>query len=141
MKISEILDYIESDSDIDKSRLDNESLNIPKLHSKYIRMLAAERDLLRRLQQKMISLHKEKWEYYSGKAPAEVYRERPFNIKVLKSELDRYIDSDDEVIKLASYVSEQQDKVSILEDWIKQINGRSFQIKNAIDYIRWTNGG
>lgn len=141
MKISEILDNIEGDSEIDKSRLDNESLNIPKLHSKYIRMLAAEKDLLRRLQQKMITLHKEKWEYYSGKAPAEVYREKPFNIKVLKSELDRYIDSDDEVIKLASYVSEQQDKVSILEDWIKQINGRSFQIKNAIDYIRWTNGG
>lgn len=141
MKISEILDHIESDSEIEKSRLDSESLNIPKLHSKYVRMVAAERDLLRRLQQKMIMLHKEKWEYYSGKAPAEVYREKPFNIKVLKSELDRYIDSDDEVIKLAAYISEQQDKVSILEDWIKQINGRSFQIKNAIDYIRWTNGG
>ena len=42
-------------------------------------------------------LRREKWEYYTGKARPEVYVEKPFDFKVLKSDIDKYLDSDEEL--------------------------------------------
>ena len=38
--------------------------------------------------------------YFSGKAEPEVYREHPFDYKVLRQDIDKYMDADEEIIKL-----------------------------------------
>ena len=43
-------------------------------------------------------LYREKWEYYGGKSDAKVYAAKPFDLKVLKTDLQIYISSDNEVI-------------------------------------------
>ena len=45
-------------------------------------------------------LYREKWEYYGGKADAKVYVAKPFDLKVLKTDLQMYINSDDEILEL-----------------------------------------
>ena len=45
-------------------------------------------------------LYREKWEYYGGKADAKVYVAKPFDLKVLKTDLGVYINSDEEILEI-----------------------------------------
>ena len=46
-------------------------------------------------------MYREKWEYYGGKADAKIYATKPFDLKVLKTDLAVYITSDEEIINAA----------------------------------------
>ena len=86
------------DSRIDNDLLDNESTKIPQLHSKYLNYLSDVRCLKIRKEQEYKLLIREKFEYYTGKADESVYREQPFDLKVLKQDVPMYIESDKEII-------------------------------------------
>ena len=104
-----------------------------KFHNQYFNLLKkAEQDLAR--------LTREKWEYYTGKADPSVYQERPFNLKILKQDVDKYLKADDDLIKLEQKVTYVQSVVDYLDRTIKIISNRGFQIKNAIDWRKFTSG-
>jgi len=65
----------------------------------------------------------------------------PNPLKILKADIQMYIDADDHVIALLQKKAIQQEKVDTLDQIIRNINTRGFQIKNAIDWARFTNGG
>jgi hypothetical protein len=82
-------------------------------------------------------------EYYLGEMDQEELEEfgrDQFYKKLLKNEIDTYIESDDMWIDINLKVALQQEKVNYLDSIIKSINNRGFQIKNAIDWLRFTNG-
>jgi hypothetical protein len=85
-------------------------------------------------------LRKEKWMYYSGKADPEVYKEKPFDHKVLKPDIDKYMDADEEIIKAASKIEYFQTMLNYLDSILKTILNRTYQIKNAIEFMRFTAG-
>ena len=60
--------------------------------------------------------------------------------KVLKNDLARYIENDEKVSKYRKRMSQLEDDVKIMESIIDSINRRSFQIKNYIDYMKFSNG-
>ena len=80
------------------------------------------------------------WEYYTGKADASVYAQKPFNIKLLRQDVDQYIQSDEEYIKAKQKVDYLQATVDFLDRTIRQITNRTFTIKNAIDWRKFTSG-
>ena len=45
-------------------------------------------------------MYRMKWEYYTGKANPEIYRDKPFDLKVLKADVGIYLDSDGELQQL-----------------------------------------
>ena len=141
MKLEEILETMEFDAVVDNTALDRESLNIPKLHSKWLKIYAEEKRLLGRLKGQLATLVQQKYEYYSGKAPAEVYKEKPFHLKLLKSDVEKYIEADEDVQRIAQGIDIQEEKIYVISEFIRGINQRSFNIKNAIEYLRWTSGG
>ena len=57
-----------------------------------------------------------------------------------KINLYKYIESDDDVIKLKQQLVVLQEKVSYMDSVIRMINNRGFQIKNALDWLKFTNG-
>ena len=65
---------------------------------------------------------------------------KPFNIKLLKQDVDKYLKSDDEIIKLEQKVTYISSVVDYLDRTIKLISNRGFQIKNAIDWQKFTSG-
>jgi len=85
-------------------------------------------------------LKKEKWEYYTGKAPAEVYALKPFDLKILKTDIDKYLDSDEELQRQKQKVDYLQTTVDFLDRTIRQISNRGFLIKDAIDWRKFTSG-
>jgi hypothetical protein len=69
-----------------------------------------------------------------------VYQVKPFNLKLLKQDVDKYLKSDDELIKLDQKVTYVQSVVDYLDRTVKIISNRGFQIKNAIDWRKFTSG-
>ena len=78
--------------------------------------------------------------YYTGKSDPSVYKEKPFDLKVLKADVHIYINSDEDLQKIQAKVVYQEAIVNYLEQILRIINNRSFTIKNAIEWRRFTSG-
>lgn len=128
------------DCSIKPDRLDEESLNTPNIHGKYLKYLSDIRLIKLKKEQEFKILWKNKHLYYSGKADPEVYKEKPFQMMVLKQDLPMYIDSDPEIQALQTKIKYYEEMMIFLEKVIVMINNRGYQIKNAIDWQRFTQG-
>jgi hypothetical protein len=131
---------VDKDLKINDTELDLESLKTPQLHNKYLKHLTKFKLLLSRAEGDLAIIQKLKWEYYTGKADPQVYAQKPFDLKILRTDVDKYIDSDDEIIKAKQKVHYLQATVDFLDRTIRQIANRGFTIKNAIDWRRFTSG-
>lgn len=141
MKIEDIMEETEAALQIDETRLDKESLETPKIYGRLLRLRTQEAYTLMKLKWQLKQLYQDKRDYYLGRAAPEVYKEKPFDLKILKSEVDTYVNADEEIGDVSLKIEMQQEKVKYLEDALKQVANRGFQIKNAIDYQRMMNGG
>lgn len=143
MKLEAIFALWEEDSKIDRTCLDTESLRIAELHHKYYKIYTNERLLLRDLESQLKVLKLEKQEFYT-QGPTKETQEKGWKLppigKILRQDVASYIDADPDIIKLALKIGIQHEKISLLESIIDLISKRGFQIKNAIDYLKFTNG-
>mgnify|MGYP003625155406 FL=1 len=145
MLVDEIAEMWIKDAVIDDVELDTESLKVPTLHAKYLKILYQEKLKLKSFTLKRKTVSRVLGEYYRGDLNSpedlrELQRE-PWSRTVLKQDLSNYVDSDKDMIKLLTKISYQEEVVSLLEDIIKNINNRGFQIKNSIDWRKLTNFG
>ena len=141
INIDELQSMWEKDSHIDPDNLLLESLKIPGLHSKYYNLYNTLKLLNEKANTEFSSVKLERYQYYSGKAPAEVYVEEPFPYKVRdKESMKQYLDADTKIQEKLLKVKYYEIMLSFLEEVIKSINNRTFQIKNAIEWQRFTSG-
>ena len=140
MDLEKLQEQVDKDLKINETELDLESLKTPQLHNTYMKHLTKYKLMLSRAESDLHSIKREKWEYYTGKADASVYAEKPFNLKILKQDVDKYLKADDELIKLEQKVTYVQSVVDYLDRTVKIISNRGFQIKNAIDWKKFTSG-
>ena len=145
MKLEEIQESWSSDSQIDDTELDTESLKIPELHHKYFRIFSDEKLKLVRMYSKQKELRRLKWLYYTGKLDQETLENLEWHvfdldIKKNRSDLEMFIESDKDILELSEKISYQKEKIEYLESIIKSLNTRGFQIKNAIEWKRFTMG-
>ena len=89
---------------------------------------------------KHTKLYREKWEYYGGKSDAKIYVAKPFDLKVLKSDLAMYINADDEIMDLQAKISYYEIIIKYIDGVIKSIDNRSWDIKHAQDWKKFEAG-
>ena len=77
---------------------------------------------------------------YTGKADASVYQEQPFDLKVLKQDVPMYIESDKEIQIVVTRINYYDEMIFLLEKIIQQLNNRTFQIKNSIEWQKFMQG-
>ena len=143
MKLEDILSEWAKDSKIDNTELDKESLKIPSLHNKYLKIYTTENLGLKRMMHDFKNLERDKFEYYSGKMCQEDLNERgwdQFDHKLLKQDIPRYLESDRELITILLKIDYQREKVDTIKSIMSSINGRSFNIGNAIKWQQFLNG-
>ena len=140
MTLEEIQTMADKDLKINDVELDLESLKTPQLHNKSSKYHTKYKNLLKVAEQDLARIVREKWEYYTGKADPSVYQTKPFNLKVLRQDVDKYIKSDSDVNKLEQKVTYIETTVDYLEKTLKIISNRTFTIKNAIDWKKFTSG-
>jgi hypothetical protein len=133
---------IEADKDlkINDIELDLESLKTPQLHNKYLKHYTKFKLLLTRTEDELRIIKRDKWEYYTGKAAPQVYQLKPFNFKILKTDIDKYIEADEDIQKLTQKVAYLNTVVDFLDRTLRIIVNRTYVIKNAIEWKRFTSG-
>ena len=131
----------QKDSVIDPDNLHDESLKIPQLHSKYYTVYNTITLLRERARETYNKVKLERYNYYTGKAEPEVYAEEPFPYKVReKDAVQRYLDADDRLIKVELKIKYYDSTLKFLEEIIKIISNRTYQIKNAIEWHKFQTG-
>lgn len=140
MKLNEIKTAIKEDSKIEITELDSESIKIPQLLSKWMFIFTEEAALYKEYEFRFKVLRKEKTEYYLGKANDEVYETTPLDRKILRQDLDLYLDSDQDLASADNKRAIQKLKCDSIEQFVKSLQQRNFIIKNAIDFMRFKNG-
>jgi hypothetical protein len=141
MNLDQIQEMWQRDSVMDPDNLHNESLKIPQLHSKYYTLYNTITLLRERSLETYNKVKLERYNYYTGKAPAEVYVEEPFPYKLRdKDALQRHMDADERLNKVELKVKYYDVMLKFLEEIIRTVSNRTFQIKNAIEFMRFTAG-
>lgn len=129
------------DSKIDPDNLHTESLNIPVLHSKYYDLYNNLMLLRKKAEQQRRNIRHERYEYYSGKADPEVYVESPFPKKIRdKDTMAKYLDADTKLSGISLKIEYYDVMLRYIEEILKQITNRTYQIKNAIEFMRFSSG-
>ena len=131
----------EKDSKMDMDNLHTEAINIPVLHAKYHDLYNNIMLLKSRAEQQRKNIRHERYEFYSGKADPEVYQENPFPKKIRDKEtMQKYLDADEKLSNTSLKIDYYDTMLVYLESILKVIQNRTYQIKNAIEFMRFNSG-
>ena len=133
---------LEADKDlkINDTELDLESLKTPQLHNKYMKHYTKFKLLLTRTEDELRTMKRDKWEYYTGKADPSVYQAKPFDLKIMRTDIDKDLEADEDLQKLSQKIAYLITVVDFLDKTLRVIVNRTYTIKNAIEWRRFTSG-
>ena len=136
-----IQDMWEKDAKIDRDNLHDESLNIPSLHAKYFQIYNTIFLLRKKAEQQRKNIRHERYEYFSGKADPDVYIQNPFPKKIRdKDTMTKYLVADEKLSNASLKIEYYDTMLTYLESILKVIQNRTYQIKNAIEFMRFNAG-
>ena len=131
----------EKDAKIDRDNLHDESLNIPSLLAKYFQIYNTIFLLRKKAEQQRKNIRHERYEYFSGKADPDVYIQNPFPKKIRdKDTMTKYLDADEKLSNASLKIEYYDTMLTYLESILKVIQNRTYQIKNAIEFMRFNAG-
>ena len=142
MKIDDINKMIDKDSAFlkEECNIDIASLRVPELCGKYHQLIYQEKLSLEYFKVEFKVLKRDRWLYYTGKADPEVYEKEPFNLNILKADIDKFLDADGALNVCMLKVKVQEEKLNLLTEQVKSIMSLSFNIGNAIKWKKFLNG-
>ena len=140
MTLDELKLQVSQDLRVDDEHLDTESLKNQEIKAKYLEYKSKFELLLFKAKGDYKRLYREKWEYYGGKADAKIYASKPFDLKVLKTDLGVYISADEEIIDAENKIGYLETVVDYIKGVIKSIDNRGWDIKNAIEWKKFEAG-
>ena len=141
MNLEQIQEMWQKDSVIDPDNLHDESLKIPQLHSKYYTVYNTITLLREKAKTSYSKIKLERYNFYTGKAEPEVYVEEPFPYNVReKDDIQRHLEADEKLTNIDLKIRYYDTELKFLEEIIKNVSNRTFQIKNAIEWNRFQAG-
>lgn len=139
--LDKVQEMWEKDTKIDPDNLHTESLNIPVLHAKYFDLYNTIFLLRKKADQQKRNIRHERYEYYSGKSDPDVYVETPFPKKIRdKDTMQKYLDADEKLSNVCLKIDYYDTMLTYIESILKMIQNRTYQIKNAIEFIKFNSG-
>ena len=144
MKLTELQDTWEADCKINELNLGQESIKTPNLHAKYLNLLSSTRLNLRKTESDYLNCRRKKYRYYRGEMTQSELEEENWSQwqgnKPLKNEMDEFLTVDADLVILQDKVEYFKTVLYQLEQIIRSINSRGWDIKNAIEWNKFTNG-
>ena len=141
MNLEQIQEMWQKDAVIDPDNLHDESLKIPQLHSKYYTLYNTITLLRERAREQYNKVKLERHNFYTGKAPAETYVDEPFPYKVReKDAIQRHMDADEKMSTINMKIKYYDVILKFLEEIIRNVSNRTYQIKNAIEWQQFQSG-
>jgi len=135
MNLETIQSMWEKDSQIDQIKIHDEAAKIPSLHAKYWDVYNTLKLLREKAKTQESSIRLERYNYYTGKSSPEVYEAEPFPYRVReKDSIKQHLDADKRLQEITLKIKYYDVMLTYLEDIVRQINNRSYQLKNIIDW-------
>ena len=142
--LNELQDMWKVDCKVDELNLGQESTKIPELHAKYLNYLSTFKLQLRKSKSNLLSMRRVKWKYFRGELSQEELNnlgwDQYLGNQPLNNQMNEVLDSDPDIIKLTEKVEYVEACLYQCEMILKSIQSRSFDIKNAIEWTKFTNG-
>lgn len=144
MKLSELQEEWTKDAPIDETNLGHEAARVPILHAKYISLLSNTRLQLRKAESNYFNTRRLKYRYYRGEMTREELEQEGWvqyqGNKPLKNEMDELLQCDEHLVMLEDKVEYFKTYISTLEQIIRSLNSRTWDIKSGIEWAKFTNG-
>ena len=140
MTLDELKLQVQRDLKVDNEHLDTESLKNQEIKANYLDHKSRYELLLYKAKGDYKRLYREKWEYYGGKADAKIYAAKPFDLKVLKTDLAVYISADEEIMNAENKIGYLETVIDYIKGVIKSVDNRGWDIKNAIEWRKFEAG-
>lgn len=132
------------DAQYDETEPQRAMANIPKLHAKYLRIMTHHNLIVKKLLAEYNTRRKIKWEYYSGdlnnQEDLEKYGLEPMLKKVLRADLQHYLDSDTELNNILLKKVIHEEIVEFCKNVLKELNNRTWQLKSYMDWEKFVGG-
>ena len=144
MKLSEIQQDWSVDSKINEFELGREAIKVPMLHSKYLTILSNTKLQLRKADSDYYRLRQLKYRYYRGELTQKELEDNEWNQwqgnKPLKNEMDEFMQCDQDLNNLLDKAEYFKTVIYTLEQILRSIKSRTWDIKSAIEWNKFTNG-
>uniref|UniRef100_A0AAU6W5H1 Repair and recombination protein UvsY n=1 Tax=Pseudomonas phage Cygsa01 TaxID=3138529 RepID=A0AAU6W5H1_9VIRU len=140
LRTQDVLDEVELYTAFDTDNLDITAGMASKNMSKLQRLYYTEGTRLKRMQDMLKQAKMLRWKHYSGKMPSEHYRKQQLQEAILKTDLDRYIDTDPMVLQVGQLLNESEQRVKAIENGIKMMQTRGYDVKTVLEYKKFTSG-
>ena len=140
MTLDELKLQVQRDLKIDNEHLDTESLKNQEIKANYLDYKSRYELLLYKAKGDYKRMYRDKWEYYGGKADAKIYAAKPFDLKVLKTDLAVYISADEEIMNAENKIGYLETVIDYIKGVIKSVDNRGWDIKNAIEWRKFEAG-
>jgi len=140
--LEQVLKYWEKDAEMDQTEPGKELIKIPTLHNKYLSILTKHKIASKKAHFDYLRMRKIKIEYFSGRMDQEELDARgwqPFQF-VLKSDVNAYLEGDDDLIKLLEKKVYHEECVSVLESILNELKQRTWQLRDFISWEKFIGG-
>ncbi len=145
MKLNEIQTMWAEDCKIDQTNLGRAAARVPELHAKYLNMLTSVKLQYRKAEADYLRLRKLKMRYYKGELSKQELDELGWDQflqnRPLKNEMDEVLNTDSDIIQINDKLEYIRTVLYQLEQILKSINSRTWDVKSAIEWYKFTNGG
>lgn len=144
MKLTEIQSEWSKDCLINELELGREAVRVPTLHAKYLSTLSNVKLQLRKAESDYNNLRRVKYRYYRGEMSRDELEKLDWpqyqGNKPLKNEMDEFMQCDEDLNMLQDKIEYFKTAVYTLEQILRSINSRTWDIKSAIEWNKFTNG-
>ena len=134
----------ETDCIIDRDRLDESSIRTANLHQKYLNILTDYKLRLFKLEKEFLEMKGLRSRYYNGQLTKEELQQhqwQQYQYKTpLKSELERLLETDQSLLNILDRESYIKICFEYTEEILKSLRERNWQIRNAIEFIKFQEG-
>ena len=141
MNIEQVLEMWKTDSIIDDLKLDDTTIKMARIHSKYLELITIAKIRRKKKDLDYKTLLKDKWLYYNGKLSKEQidifqWEYDPFGglNKPLKGDMNYYYDSDTDIQKAQAALEYDKVLIETLEEIMSTIRWRHQNIGNIIKW-------
>jgi len=144
LKLSELQEEWIKDAPINETNLGQEAARVPMLHAKYITILSKIKLQLRKAESDYLNNRRLKYKYYRGELTREELEDSGWTQfqgnKPLKNEMDELLQCDKDLIELQDKHEYYKTVIYTLEQIIRSINSRTWDVKSSIEWTKFTNG-
>jgi hypothetical protein len=140
--LEQILKHWEKDAEIDQTEPGKELIRIPTLHSKYLGILIKHKIAAKKAHFDYLRMRKIRLDYYAGRLSQEELEEygwEPFQF-VLKTDLNAYLEADNDLIKLLEKKVYHEESVSLIESIMNELKQRTWQLRDFISWEKFIGG-